>query len=1552
MTKRFFLLPFFFFLPLFIASAQGLYWENPKTITDQNRDCRFPSCVSGISKKAKTSACFWQEIHKEENTIHLVISTTEDGITWEEPRRFAGPFFYSGDIPEMYSVAINSKGKIAVAMLSAINEISVCISDDGGKTFSFYALAKQEKPLVGPRIFSLANDGFIVFATLANGETFSMLYSLSKKGSDWTSFTEFPFSYPGTTNPLVPYMTEVKGGNLLVFQAHYFAGGHNSFQIFSSFTKDNGANWTSPILVTGEERNFSSFNNQRPMLFRDKNDVYMAWERSPYGGISSSIYIGVLNANGSVKEAGEQVSTRSGSVHPVIFSFDEKIYALWADSQTTNNKVYLSERLATFWNDPTVIIQSVSSAPSPVLSAKGKELSFIWQQQSEEDKTRNVIQMLLKDSSAEPPLLHPISFQNNGGGTSDLATLEVETSSDSSGIRGFSWLWTKDKNAEPEEEIMNMPQEKEIQGIATEDGEWYFKVKQIDYAGNWSSSATATYIRDTKAPQKPLIADLPLDSMGLMQSNSFALHWTPPEDSDIAGYTWALQYVDAIPQRLAVNSRHPLTLSTDAVESIVSALLEKNAATINAPSEALPRYIRTEKGETSTKDFINQRNGLYIFSVAAIDWVGNIGEASSVPLVLNKYIPSTYISTIQAKTNIFGDTAIEIFGGGFTYEGSITAVYFDKDGKAPYDYILSNPNEDFAISSDNRISNIILSDIEEGEYFVGLLHSDRGLYVSKNTLLSIKDYGTVKRFREYTFIPDWITNLADKKYRLPITVVLCATISLFALITFLIITGGLSKTAKESAHIKTEVRSLLEGKGTKEKQKTQLYTGRRKGASLYFKLSAYLMSLILLLLIALILALGYMMIQREEQTRAHGLQERVNVILDSISSGAKINLPNANSNLLALSDLTEESDALSDANYATITGHSTESGTTGGMQLDYVWATNDPSIAAKINTENVILGVSRLSVEHINEISKRCIALNATANESVSVMAQQISELTAEGFALAGKSDEESISRLNEISEITMQLNNRLDHTLDEIANLGIGSYPQYNQEQIDYDNATYLFYKPVLYHRTNDQTYVNGIVFVEISTQSLINEMHQARMSIVKTAAAIVGLALLLGFLITLTISAIIVKPINTLARHVAMIRDTDDKEALLGKDIRIKSKDEIGILGETVNEMTHGLVEAAVQAKNLTFGKEVQTRFLPLQSDEKGTTLTTGELHAHGADFFSYYAGADDLSGDYFDYKQLDPNHYAIIKCDVSGHGVPAALIMVEVATLFLNAFSGWNMKNKTQGTNLAPVVSQINDLIESRGFKGRFAAFTLALLNTQTGECWFCNAGDNVVQLYDGTLKQKRSITLPETPAAGMFSTELVNLKGGYKTIKITLKKNDVLFLYTDGIEESKRTFRNANCEPILCKEEIDITGDIHGNHAVGEGSEELTPERVTQIIETVFAKGIYKLKKFHNPDPSEDFTFDFSNCSGSAEDAIMALVSIEKIFRLYRPVNPKPTDRVKVDKKIDAFLRLHFKDYNSYCMDRSEIEADSTHIYYHGVQEDPQYDDLTLIAIKKN
>jgi serine phosphatase RsbU (regulator of sigma subunit) len=769
----------------------------------------------------------------------------------------------------------------------------------------------------------------------------------------------------------------------------------------------------------------------------------------------------------------------------------------------------------------------------------------------------------------------------------------------------------------------------------------------------------------------------------------------------------------------------------------------------------------------------------------------------------------------------------------------------------------------------------------------------------------------------------------------------------FALLGFVVSAGGVSRAVGDAMTVRREIRALMTGGIMPQMKKQKTAALMKRGMSLRRKLVIFTIFLVMMVVLLVSIPISMIMRQTEERTLASGLLDRVSVLLQSLSAQARVYLPQEN--ILDLSFVPDQGSSLSESRYVLVTGLAAAGSGIRSTHLDYIWATNDPDIDKKIDTETLTLGVSRNVNTLVKEAAAECATLNDRAIEAVGEMSQGIAHFTAEALSLIQRTDAAAIERRQEIQQVTAQLNTRLTAELNKISTEGVGSYPYYDPSKFDRDNTTYLFYRPVVYRQGTEQNYVRGIVFVEISTQNLIAAVDASRANIYATTLLIGLIAIGIGAVGSFILATIMVNPIKRLVHHVAMIRDTDDKEKLEGKDIVIRQKDEIGVLGETVNDMTHGLVKAAAAAKDLTVGKELQKMFIPLETDSSGRKLTTGSIEDENTHFFGYYEGAKGVSGDYFDYKPLDNRWYAIIKCDVAGKGVPASLIMVEVATLFLNFFQDWSYRKN--GSDLTPVVARINDLIESRGFKGRFAAFTLCLFDSVSGDCHFCNAGDNIVHIYDSASRKKKNVVLPESPASGVFPTFMIEMKGGFSMHSLRLNKGDVLFLYTDGIEEAKRLFRDEQFNPIVCAEPGLKQDDPHGNHSVGQDSEEMTPERVNAIIEAVFARGTFALEKWHNPVPGEKLAFDFSSCAGTAEDAILALVSVEKIFRMHKPPDATAFDRVQVDRKIDLFLREHFKQYENYCMNHEDFPDAPEYMYYTHVREDPQYDDLTLVAIKR-
>ncbi len=1531
---------------LFCSSAElharDFYWENPVRITET--DTRFPRTATN----GKTTYLFWQEVDTSSEKIWLTCQYTDSTGAWRTNRRFAGPFAYSGDVPDMYSAAVAPNGTIAVAALSGVNLISVFVSKDGAASFSQNMLPGQEKPLVAPRIYSAGSGKFILFTSLGENESFFMRTASSKNGADWSAFSDFPPAEK-KINPFVPVLVSSAGGTAVVFQAQFINGNRISYQLYETFSENEGAAWSEPVLITGQEslasgdsRDFSAYHNQRPFLYTFRGTTYLAWERTYYNSENSRIWIARITKDGIVPGSAEELSSQGSANRAVIFSYEDTLSVVWFDTRRGAESVHMAQKTGYLWNET-----SLSSGRSPdlfafpIVSNGGTKLSFIWQENPPQKTGAPHIFRLEPDTSVNKPTVAALSFAEGSRSTAGKVRMRVNLPSDSSGIAGFSWSWSQNVLDEPPERYMNLPSESTISVVADAEGRWYFRARAVDYAGNWSAPEELAYYLDLTPPLPPSVVPPEKDKFGFSTANTFGIHWQPDSaDDDVAGYTWNLQYLAPVDSRVVETKRHPLSVSDEEAGAVAANIMEQHADDIQK-ADPPPRRLM---GTDTYASYTNTRNGLYAFTVAAVDTVGNIGKPSTVLLIFNKYVPTTYLLSVDRTVDVFGSVTLSIIGGGFTYDGTVSRIYVDRDGKAPYDMTLERSDGAFKVVSDNRITGVkIGSTLDEGIYRIGLLHPDRGLYVSA-PLLRIERNGTVKIEKQYDYVPSWTAYEKTWKYHVQMGTVLLWSVFALAFAGMIFAMYGFAQTAKDTVMVRREVRALLTGDSMPQEKKKKTAQLKQKGISLKLKLMAFTSLLVIMIILLVSIPLGINMTRTQEQTLARGLEERVNVLLEGLTTSAKAYMPTQN--VLELSYLPDQKSALEEAEYATITGYPANGGNT---SLKYVWATNDPDIEGKLSAPSLIYGASEMTDAVVSAIAGRCAELNTQAASEAGETAANIVQLNAEGVNLALRTDGKSVARREEIAQITTQLTNKFNTAMNELSAKGSGSFPQFRSSELDRTNTEYLFYRPVLYRQGSSQEYVRGIVLVKVSTVKLIQSVDSARRTIVYTSVIIALVAIIIGAVGSFLVASIIVKPIRKLAAHVAVIGETADKTKLNGRDIEITSHDEIGQLGETVNEMTHGLVKAAQDEKLLMDGKVVQQTFLPLLTGKEGGKETIAQLNENKVQCFGYYEGASGVSGDYFDYRKLDSRWYVLIKCDASGHGVPAALIMTVVATLFRKYFESWSYTKN--GTQINVLVAQINDFIESLGIKGKFATIIICLFDTETGDVYMCNAGDNIVHIYDSTAHKQKTLTLLETPAAGPLPSFMVNMKGGFRVEKTSLLRGDVLFLYTDGIEEATRKFRDGSFNVTKCREPGMKEGDTHGNHKVGQESEQLEPERIKAIIEAVFAGTEYTLEKYHNPIPGEDLKFDFTTCRGTIEEAIIALVSVEKVFRMYKDTNVTAADTVRVDKKIDAFLHEHFSRYDYYCGAKKDDAASSNYLEYMFLKEDEQLDDLTLLAVRR-
>jgi serine phosphatase RsbU (regulator of sigma subunit) len=255
-------------------------------------------------------------------------------------------------------------------------------------------------------------------------------------------------------------------------------------------------------------------------------------------------------------------------------------------------------------------------------------------------------------------------------------------------------------------------------------------------------------------------------------------------------------------------------------------------------------------------------------------------------------------------------------------------------------------------------------------------------------------------------------------------------------------------------------------------------------------------------------------------------------------------------------------------------------------------------------------------------------------------------------------------------------------------------------------------------------------------------------------------GFAFFLGMRITTGITA----AVRDLHRGTLRLAGGD-----LNARVEVVNQDEFGDLAQSFNEMAlavrRGREEAVAHERlerELETARAIQSRLLP---DE---TPTVPGFEITGTSLPSRQVG-----GDYFDFLHIGENRIGVAIGDVSGKGIPAALLMS-------------NLQACLQGqvihpSSVAEVVGRVNDLLARSTDAQMFATFCYGLLDFQQATFTVTNAGHNppILCRLDGTVELIES--------GGLLLGMMPGLQ--YQQETVEFGPGDVLVLYTDGVTEAE-------------------------------------------------------------------------------------------------------------------------------------------------------------------
>jgi phosphoserine phosphatase RsbU/P len=205
---------------------------------------------------------------------------------------------------------------------------------------------------------------------------------------------------------------------------------------------------------------------------------------------------------------------------------------------------------------------------------------------------------------------------------------------------------------------------------------------------------------------------------------------------------------------------------------------------------------------------------------------------------------------------------------------------------------------------------------------------------------------------------------------------------------------------------------------------------------------------------------------------------------------------------------------------------------------------------------------------------------------------------------------------------------------------------------------------------------------------------------------------------------------------------------------------------LEQYINGLEKNLTDRSKFERDLQLAKKLQRNVLP-----------TDKIKLPGPQTFCIHAISEpafDIGGDLYDYFMLDEDRLAIAVGDVAGKGIPASLFMIFTHTLLREVAK----PDKT----VDQIVSDLNKKLIEENFSDLFVTFFMGILNIRNGEFTYCNAAHCFPFLIK---RHGELIELNETHGIpiGIYADR------EYNSSKIALNANDMIFIYTDGVIDSK-------------------------------------------------------------------------------------------------------------------------------------------------------------------
>ena len=286
-----------------------------------------------------------------------------------------------------------------------------------------------------------------------------------------------------------------------------------------------------------------------------------------------------------------------------------------------------------------------------------------------------------------------------------------------------------------------------------------------------------------------------------------------------------------------------------------------------------------------------------------------------------------------------------------------------------------------------------------------------------------------------------------------------------------------------------------------------------------------------------------------------------------------------------------------------------------------------------------------------------------------------------------------------------------------------------------------------------------------------LINEQADSLLITEAIALSLTTVGLLVMYAIG--VHFFVTRNINKLTKATGDFEESlSNKSDLVAINPNIRSRDEIGSLSNSVFSLENSVINYYSAFQNETKEKEKINAELNIASKIQLEALPPYGYNDNKIGVNSFIKTAKEVGGDFYDYFYIDDNHFAFVIADVSGKGVPASLFMMRAKEL---------IKFKvTTSKSLKDAASEINNTLIDNNKEGLFVTAFIGIVDFKNNVLRYVDAGhERPYLLSKGEVKELDVNTNFVFGGVKDFV---------YQTGEIPFVKEDRLFLYTDGLNES--------------------------------------------------------------------------------------------------------------------------------------------------------------------